>query len=128
MKLGGSTALANEINVTPMIDVLLVLLMIFILLVQIRMILQVNVPPPAAAETRQPSPQVVVELKADGSFALNGEGTSLASLPSRLRRLYQGTGRSVLYIKAAPGRKYREVIAVVDAAKGAGVPVIGYMP
>jgi biopolymer transport protein ExbD len=128
MKVGGSGALASEINVTPMIDVLLVLLMVFLLTTQIRMTLSLNVPPPAASDSRRPLPQVVVDLKSDGSYALNSEPVTRANLPGRLRTLYAGTGRQVLYIRATAGRRYREVIAVVDLAKGAGVPVIGYMP
>ena len=128
MKVGGSGALASEINVTPMIDVLLVLLMIFILTAQIRMLLPLQVPPPAVVARRPAGPQVVVDLKADGSYVLNGERLTPRGLAVRLGQQYGGTGRQVLYVRVAPGRRSKEVIAVIDLAKGAGVPVIGYMP
>ena len=117
-----------HINVTPMIDVLLVLLVIFMLAVRQRTMLPVNVPPPRQAEGGPALPQVVLELRGDGSYAINGAAASAAVLPARLRALYGGGDRHVLYIRAAPTRRYREVIDAVDMARGAGVPVIGYMP
>lgn len=128
MQGGTSRDLLAEINVTPMIDVLLVLLMIFILAAQFRAILKVNVPPPTAAAPRVATPQVVLDLKGDGSYEINGAPVRFAALPARLRVLYAGTGRQLLYVRAARGRRYKEVIAALDAAKDAGVPVIGYMP
>jgi biopolymer transport protein ExbD len=120
--------LRRDINVTPMIDVMLVLLVVFMVAMQFVIYLEVQVPPPATDDIGNPRPQVVVELRADGSYALNGSLLSLRSLAPRLRTLY-GTGeRHVLYVRAAPTRLYREVIEVVDIARGAGVPVIGYMP
>ena len=128
MQTGTSRELVAEINVTPMIDVLLVLVIVFILAAQLRAVLQVNVPPPAVADPRTAEPQVVLDLRADGSYAINGTAVRFAALPARLRVLYAGTGRQLLYVRAARGRLYKEVIAAVDVAKGAGVPVIGYMP
>ena len=122
-------ALHADINVTPMIDVLLVLLVVFMLSMQFRTLLAVNVPPPTdQSNPGHPSPQLVLELKQDGSYAINGKVTPLEALPARLAELAGGGSRSLIFVRAAPKRPYREVIRAVDLAKGAGFGIVGYMP
>ena len=123
-------ALNADINVTPMIDVLLVLLVVFMLSMQLRQVLDVNVPPPAKPTSHTPtaSPQVVLELKADGSYAINGTAIPYSALPKRLRELTEGGQRNLMFVKAAPKRRYRDVVEAVDLAKGAGWQIVGYMP
>ena len=129
MTLGEQKELSCEINVTPMIDVLLVLLVVFMLSIQLRRILAINVPPPADATPRADrSPQVVLELKSDGSYAINGAAVAMADLGPRLHELTDGGRRQLLFVRAAPGRRYGEVIQVVDLARGSGWGVIGYTP
>jgi len=124
-----SMALNADINVTPMIDVLLVLLVVFMLSMQLRPVLDVNVPPPAQQTShKRGSPQVVLELKEDGSYAINGASIPYTGLTARLRELTEGGQRMLLFVKAAPKRRYREVIEAVDLAKGAGWQIVGYMP
>ena len=121
--------LNSDINVTPMIDVLLVLLVVFMISVQFRSLLSVNVPPPPDQSKRGGSaPQVVLELKEDGSYAINGTATALETLSGRLRELTEGGKRNLIFVRAAPRRPYREVIRAVDLAKGAGFQIVGYMP
>jgi len=121
-------ALNSDINVTPMIDVLLVLLVVFMISVQFRSLLPVNVPPPAdQAKPGRATPQVVLELKEDGSYALNGTATANDALSARLRELVAG-GRNLIFVRSAPRRPYRDVIHAVDLAKGAGFEIVGYMP
>lgn len=130
MAIGTHQGLSADINVTPMIDVLLVLLVIFILSAQLRRTLPVNVPPPAAdpRTTTRSSPQVVLELKGDGSYAINGAAIAFSDLQMRLRELTEGGKRQLLFVRAAPKRRYREVVQAVDLARGAGWQIVGYMP
>lgn len=122
-------ALSSEINVTPMIDVLLVLLVVFMLSMQLRRVLDVNVPPPPRHTTSgKASPQIVLELRADGSYAINGTVIPHAGLAPHLRALTEGGQRTLMFVKAAPRRRYREVVEAVDLAKGAGWQIVGYMP
>jgi biopolymer transport protein ExbD len=122
-------ALNSDINVTPMIDVLLVLLVVFMISVQFRALLPVNVPPPADQSKPGPTtPQVVLELKEDGSYAINGTITADETLLMRLRELVAGGKRNLIFVRAAPRRPYRDVIHAVDLAKGAGFEIVGYMP
>ncbi len=124
-----SMALNADINVTPMIDVLLVLLVVFMLSMQLRQVLDVNVPPPARPTSHiTASPQVVLELKADGSYAINGTGIPSSALPTRLCELTERGQRNLMFVKAAPKRRYRDVVEAVDLAKGAGWQIVGYMP
>ena len=121
--------LSSDINVTPMIDVLLVLLVVFMISVQFRSLLPLNVPPPAERSKPGPAiPQVVLELKEDGSYAINGTVTAIETLPVRLAQLTEGGKRNLIFVRAAPRRPYREVIRAVDLAKGAGFEIVGYMP
>ena len=122
-------ALNADINVTPMIDVLLVLLVVFMLSIQYRSLLPLNVPPPAnQSKPRRSSPQVVLELNEDGSYAINGTVTALEALSAGLHELTEGGKRNLIFVRAAPKRPYREVIRAVDLAKGAGFQIVGYMP
>jgi len=122
-------ALNSDINVTPMIDVLLVLLVVFMISIQFRSVLPVNVPPPADQSKPGPAaPQVVLEVKEDGSYAINGTITASETLSARLRELVAGGKRNLIFVRAAPRRPYRDVIRAVDLAKGAGFEIIGYMP
>ena len=112
-----------------MIDVLLVLLVVFMISVQFRSLLPLNVPPPAEqSRPGRTTPQVVLELKQDGSYAINGTVTAIETLPTRLQELAEGGKRDLIFVRAAPRRPYREVIRAVDLAKGAGFQIVGYMP
>ena len=125
----GPKALSADINVTPMIDVLLVLLVIFMLSIQFRYVFQVNVPPPAERKVHtKPSAHVVLDLPADGSYAINGTTIGFSELATRLAALTEGGQRQIIYVRAAPKRKYGDVIRAVDIAKGAGWQLVGYMP
>jgi biopolymer transport protein ExbD len=122
-------SLNADINVTPMIDVLLVLLVVFMISVQFRSILAVNVPPPAdQSRPGSVQPQLVLELKEDGSYLINGTRTALNALPARLRELTAEGRRNMIFVRAAARRPYRDVVQAVDLAKGAGFDIVGYMP
>lgn len=119
--------LAGEINVTPLIDVLLVLLVIFILMPHRNIFLPVNVPPEDRPSGRQ-LPQLVLQLAPDHSYALNGATIPKGELERRLSELYAGRPQKLLFIRVLGNWRYREVIEAADMARGAGVQVIAYVP
>jgi biopolymer transport protein ExbD len=122
------TAFNADINVTPMIDVLLVLMIVF-MLAQIKALMLMNVTLPAQLEATGPStPAIVLELRSDGGYSLNGTAVDPGDLAARIGEVFIGRPRSVLFIKSAPARSYREVIEAVDVAKGAGVAIVSFMP
>ncbi len=129
MALGTNQGLSTDINVTPMIDVLLVLLVIFMLSVQLRRILPVNVPPPPThSRSTGASRQIVLELKEDGSYAINGTVIAPSGLETRLHELTEGGARKLLFVHVGPKRRYGEVVQAVDLAKRAGWEIVAYMP
>ena len=71
---------------------------------------------------------IVLSLPEDGGFAINREAVPEAALESRLRALYDGRPRRVLFIRPARSRTYQEVITATDVARSAGVTVIALMP
>src|SRR3712207_3071029 len=87
---GGGSTLTNEINVTPMIDVLLVLLIIFMMVVPMsRKAIDVQLPDPQPAQsTSVPTTQIVLEVLPAGQFAINKEQVNLARLGPRLKEIY----------------------------------------
>jgi len=97
--------------------------------IQFRSLLQVNVPPPSdPAKLGQASPRVVLELRADGTYAINDRVTPLDALATQLAALAEGGKLNLIFVRAAPRRPYRDVIQAVDLAKGAGFGIVGYMP
>ena len=129
---GSGGGLSSDINVTPMIDVLLVLLIIFMITLPLsRRTFVAQVPPEQRQQPRQrqqSSDQIVLELKADGSYAINTQVVPFEQLDAKFHELYDQRIAKLLFIKAAPNRKYGEVIRAMDIAKGAGVQVIGFTP
>src|SRR5260370_19139627 len=93
--------LSSEINVAPMIDVLLVLLVVFMLSMTIWRFIPVNVPPPHPAAGRPQERPIVLHLQPDHQFAINGRVVPKAGLKSRLVELYAKMRRPLLFITAA---------------------------
>jgi biopolymer transport protein ExbD len=129
---GSGSGLSSDINVTPMIDVLLVLLIIFMITLPLsRRTFVAQVPPEQKQQPRQrqqSSDQIVLELKADGTYAINTQVVPVEQLDAKFHELYDQRPAKLLFIKAAPNRKYGEIIRAMDVAKGAGVQVIGFTP
>jgi biopolymer transport protein ExbD len=116
----------DEPNVLPMIDVLLVLLIICLL--SLRHVIDVQVPPASAVRPTPAPPQIVLELLPDGGFAINGQFVPDDRLEATLEEIYRPRAVKLLFIKAAPRRKYQEVVTAMDRSKGAGVQVVALMP
>jgi biopolymer transport protein TolR len=117
-----------DMNVTPFIDVLLVLLVIFMMLnLYGRTSIRAQVPPESLGPAIGHS-QLVLELPATGAFALNGQPIPADQLETQLRAIFTDRSPSLLFVTAAPTRKYQEVIEAMDAARGAGVQLVALMP
>ena len=120
-----SPALSNEINVTPMIDVLLVLLIIFMAAIpSMRKSIDVQLPdrsPPSS----DGAPSIVLELDAFGGYAINESPVPHDELAARLHAIYDGRPEKVLFVKGNGKVSYGDVVAAMDVARGAGVKVLG---
>ncbi|HET7621271.1 MAG TPA: biopolymer transporter ExbD [Gemmatimonadaceae bacterium] len=123
--------LTNEINVTPMIDVLLVLLIIFMMAIpMLRKAIDVQIPDPTPTQTVAPdnSDQIVLQVLPDGKFKVNSEDVPAANLHDFLKNVYDGRPSKIIFVKGDPTVKYQEVVHAMDVARGAGVKVIGIPP
>ena len=128
---GGGSSLNNEINVTPMIDVLLVLLIIFMMIIPMsRKALETQLPDPNPQQTpANPNPdQIVLEVLPGEKFAINKEPVEKAALFKRLKDIYDPRPEKIIFIKGDTTVKYSEVIWAMDQSRGAGVKVIGVPP
>jgi len=131
MSSGGGAGLSNDINVTPMIDVLLVLLIIFMaVLPSMRKAIDIQLPDPnpTVAPANANSNQIVLEVKPGGQFAINSEVQTRDHLATRLKEIYDPRPEKVIFVKGTPGVPYGDVIFAMDVARGAGVKVIGIPP
>ena len=123
--------LSNEINVTPMIDVLLVLLVIFMMIVpSARKAVDVQVPDPtpSVAPANAQSNQIVLEVGPSSAFSINKEVVPKDRLAARLKEIYDPRPDKIIFVKGDPKVKYQDVIYAMDVARGAGVKVIGVPP
>ena len=128
---GGASSLTNEINVTPMIDVLLVLLIIFMMIVPMSrkaIDLQLPDPEPTPATNNPPTTQILLQVQKNGSYLLNKEAVTKERLAARLKEIYDPRPDKIIFVKGDPTVKYQDVINAMDVARGAGVKVIGVAP
>ena len=127
----GGSNLSNDMNVTPMIDVLLVLLIIFMMIIPMsRKAIDTQLPDPNPQQQQsQVNPdQIVLEVLPDDKYAINKEPIEKAQLYTRLKAIYDPRPEKIIFVKGDTTVRYETVIFAMDQARGAGVKVIGIPP
>ena len=131
MSVGGKKGAMSDINITPYIDILLVLLIIFMVITPVRqMDLDVKIPQ-TSNDTDKKAPAdpnvIVVSVGESAQIAINQEPTSIANLGSKLQEIYSARANKNMFISASAKLPYGDVVRVIDIAKGAGVGDIGLL-
>lgn len=132
MSTGGGVGPSSEINITPYIDILLVLLIIF-------MVIQPTVQYDLEARVPQEMPEdlpedliiksdaIVVSMDINGALRINQDAVTLGNLQNRLFDIYSARANKNMFIQGDTGLPFGDVVNIIDIAKGAGVGDIGLM-
>jgi biopolymer transport protein ExbD len=132
MSVGGTSGGPKaDINMTPMIDILLVLIIIFMVITPLTPkgleALVPQPPPPNVKQSAADQRTVVVSVNADRSMLINQEPTDEGNLGPRLEEIFKTRAERVMFVKGDPSLEFQYEARVIDIAKGAGIDKVGLM-
>ena len=131
MAVGGGRGPKADINMTPMIDVLLVLIIIFMVITPLTPhgleALVPQPPPPNQKPNLSDLRTVVIVLEKDGSMKINQDPVDEARLGSRLEEIFKTRAERVVFVKGDPDLEFAPVARAIDIAHGAGIDKVGLM-
>ena len=131
MSVGGGRGPKADINMTPMIDVLLVLIIIFMVITPLTPhgleALVPQPPPPNSKPNLSDQRTVVIVLEKDGSIKINQDPVQESNLQQRLEEIFKTRAERVVFVKGDPDLEFAPVARAIDIAHGAGIDKVGLM-
>jgi biopolymer transport protein TolR len=128
MQVGGGGSLRSDINVTPLVDVVLVLLIIFMVITPVvQMGYLVKVPPKAPANL-PPSAvqdQIILRLQSDKSVLINKDNVPMDQFPQRMHEILHGNSSKMVFFQGSPDVDYETTMSFLDMARSSGAKNIG---
>ena len=131
MSVGGAGGPKSDINMTPMIDVLLVLIIIFMVITPLTPkgleALVPQPPPPGQKQTLSDQRTVVIVIDANHHMQINSEDTDENKMGDRLTEIFKTRAERVVFVKGDPSLEFSWVAKAIDIAHGAGIDKVGLM-
>jgi len=124
-----TTARSAEPNVTPMIDVLLVLLIIFMVAnIRVHHTMDAQLPEAGCDVLCESSRQIVLEVLPGPTYRINQSTVASSDLFARLSSIYVARPEKLIQVAGYPGARYEDVVGAMDVARSAGVRVVAIAP
>ena len=131
MSVGGGSGVTSNINMTPMIDILLVLLIIFMAISPVHPkgleALAPQPPPPNAPPPPDNDRTVVIQIDKQKNVKINSEDVPWERLESRLIEIFKTRAERIVFVKGDPDLEFQTVARALDAAHGANIDKVGLM-
>ncbi len=127
---GGGAGVRSDINITPLVDVVLVLLIIFMVMTP-TLLKEMDVTVPEKADVQVATPttadQIVVSISREGKISINHEPILESALTERIHDLMNGRTEKLVFFDVDDDANYGDAMHVMDVCRGAGVKVLGIM-